>query len=324
MAAFPHLAREGNLVASQWEALQTTDWKERDRQFVRGLQLAGTSGLDLGGVALGFIGMKFSLAAGPFAPLVMYQSASLASSSLANLTESDRDVRHESRTTRDAASLMTSAGMDRQTAHAYAPTADTLLNLTGGTAAVLRQPARNGLNASINAHAERQAFAAPTARGAAPSLDPAHLRTLELHGFKPVDVIPGTNGKVAIIGRPMGGETIGKAGRPTGVHDYADALKKRGYEVEVYNPPERGELERLVTEHLVRQNIPVTREAIQATRLPDAVIKTTKSYQNNLAWAKKMKDEGYTVIDIGNNSGSPLLGAYYEGELGILFPGCTR
>jgi hypothetical protein len=122
----------------------------------------------------------------------------------------------------------------------------------------------------------------------------------------------------------MGGETIGKAGRPTGVHDYADALKKRGYEVEVYNPPERGELRRLVIEHLERQKIPVTEEAIQAARLPDEVIKTTKSYQNNVAWAKRMKDEGYTVIDIGNNSGSPLPGAYYEAELGILFPGRTK
>ncbi len=153
----------------------------------------------------------------------------------------------------------------------------------------------------------------------ATSLDPAHLRTLEFHGFKPVDVLPGTNSKIAIIGRPMGGETIGKAGRPLGVHDYADALRKQGYDVEVYIPPERGELKLLVEQALRKEGKLVTPAAIDAYRLPDDVIRSTTSFKRNMEWAQRMKDEGWTVIDIGNNTKSNSLGAYYEGELKILF-----
>ena len=165
---------------------------------------------------------------------------------------------------------------------------------------------------------------ARAARGVTLSLDAAHLKTLEFYGLKPVGILPGTNGKVAVIGRSMGGKSIGKVGRELGVHDYADALKSLGYEVEVYIPPERGELRQLKIDYLKSQSRPVTEEAISSVRLSDEAIKTTNSYKNNIAWANRMRDEGYTVIDIGNNTSSSSPGAYYEAELDILFPGRVK
>lgn len=152
-------------------------------------------------------------------------------------------------------------------------------------------------------------------------LSPGYLRTLEFHGFKPVDIRPGTNGKIAIIGRPMGGKTIpGKDGRPLGVHDYAESLRKLGYEVEVYTPLQPSDLRQMKLEILKAEGKPVTQQALDAIRFDDDVIKGTQSYKRNMEWAAKMRDEGYTVIDLGNNTGAPELGAFYAGEAQILFP----
>ena len=65
-----------------------------------------------------------------------------------------------------------------------------------------------------------------------------------------------------IIGRPMGGKTIGKDGRPLGVHDYAKSLREKGYIVEAYTPLDRGELRQLKIEALNKQNKPLTEQNI--------------------------------------------------------------
>jgi hypothetical protein len=148
----------------------------------------------------------------------------------------------------------------------------------------------------------------------------AFLRDLEFHGLKPMDIRLGREGKIAVIGRPMGGQTTTNPKRPLGVRDYADKLEKMGCEVEIYEPKERGELRGIKEDILNEQGIAPTDEAIDALRLPDDRIKTTKSYQNQRNWAKKIRDEEWTVIDSGNNTADEFPGAYYDAEIEIFFP----
>ena len=42
--------------------------------------------------------------------------------------------------------------------------------------------------------------------------------------------------------------------------------------------------------------------------------------RENLAWATKLKDEGFTVLDLGNPNSLPAVSAFYEMEKSILFP----
>jgi hypothetical protein len=42
-------------------------------------------------------------------------------------------------------------------------------------------------------------------------------------------------------------------------------------------------------------------------------------FRENQAWAQKLADEGYTVVDIGNPTHQGL-SPFYEMEKGILFP----
>ncbi len=53
----------------------------------------------------------------------------------------------------------------------------------------------------------------------------ADLAKTELNGITPVRVRPGTNGKVAVVGRSMG----------SGVEPYASGLKTQGYDVETFS-----------------------------------------------------------------------------------------
>ena len=53
--------------------------------------------------------------------------------------------------------------------------------------------------------------------------------------------------------------------------------------------------------------------------LPDEVIHTTEFYKQNIKWAQKLVDEGFTVIDIGNPTGKSDLGPFYGGELSTVF-----
>ena len=73
-------------------------------------------------------------------------------------------------------------------------------------------------------------------------------------------------------------------------------------------------------EALKAKGIRLTAEAIDELRLPDDVIKTTQSYQNQRKWAETLRDEDWTVIDLGDNTADEVPGAYYEAELEILFP----
>ncbi len=54
-------------------------------------------------------------------------------------------------------------------------------------------------------------------------------------------------------------------------------------------------------------------------RVPDSVVRNSQLFQENQAWAQKLADQGYTVVDIGNPTQQGL-SQFYEMEKGILFP----
>lgn len=52
--------------------------------------------------------------------------------------------------------------------------------------------------------------------------------------------------------------------------------------------------------------------------LPDEIVKTTEMFRQNVLWARKVVDEGYTVVDIGN-PGFKSPSVFYDGETAVIF-----
>ncbi len=135
------------------------------------------------------------------------------------------------------------------------------------------QPATSGVE-------ETAATRAPS-RGSAG----ADLAKTEINGITPVRVRPGTNGKVAVVGRSMG----------SGVEPYASGLKARGYDVETFSGDQVSEGAQNAWQKLIDKYKP--------NRVPDDAIQNSEMYQENQAWAQKLADQNYTVVDIGDPSG---------------------
>jgi hypothetical protein len=125
--------------------------------------------------------------------------------------------------------------------------------------------------------------------------------------IQPRAVREGNNGKIAVIGQTMGGSPRMKNGvmvREYGVLDYSKKLVEKGYLTELYAgktlPKEiRAELEELS-------------EGGKLWLTPEQ-IRNTKGFRHNSDWAKRMKQEGYTVIDLGNPN-NYMYSAYYAEE----------
>jgi hypothetical protein len=58
----------------------------------------------------------------------------------------------------------------------------------------------------------------------------------------------------------------------------------------------------------------------RTANLPDDIVKTTDLYKENLAWTNKLKNEGCTVLDLGNPNSLSDPSFFYELEKDILFP----
>jgi hypothetical protein len=125
------------------------------------------------------------------------------------------------------------------------------------------------------------------------------LSKVEVDGVKPVRVRQGTNGKVAVIGRNM-----------KYVEAHGAEYQKLGYDTELFNgemlpQAARAELERLKS---------------SGTYLSEAEIPESEIFGANQEWAKKLSDEGYTVVDMGNPAAagpSP----FYDMECETIFGG---
>jgi uncharacterized Zn-binding protein involved in type VI secretion len=135
-----------------------------------------------------------------------------------------------------------------------------------------------------SAPASPPAATAPAAAAPAPvqNPDPVALMNTPVNGITPVDVLPGTNGKVAIIGRSMA----------DAVNPYAAGLAEKGLDVETFagdqiSPEAVSDWESLKNDYAPNY-IP-----------PDKVVES-KMFQNNKAWAQKLVDKGYTIVNVGN------------------------
>jgi uncharacterized Zn-binding protein involved in type VI secretion len=143
-------------------------------------------------------------------------------------------------------------------------------------------------------------------------LSPDALLSTTLVGLTPVAVLPGTNGIVAVIGRSMGNPTN------PGVTAYGAALGGLTPAVEIFDVP-------VVSNEAMdefKEAAAVAKKAFDAglraqKYLTDDELKLTKLYKENVAWAQKLKQEGYTVADLGNpqNLGES---AFYNAEKAAL------
>ena len=120
-------------------------------------------------------------------------------------------------------------------------------------------------------------------------------------GVTPVRAQPGTNGKVAVIGKSMDG----------GVKPYADALRREARTVEIFDGDRipdsaKREFERLRNEYL-------------PGRIPDDVLKESEMFKANQTWIEQMKQEGYTIIDVGNPNADSTSSPFYDMETRIVF-----
>jgi hypothetical protein len=134
------------------------------------------------------------------------------------------------------------------------------------------------------------------------------LTSLDVQGIRAQRVLIGDNGKVAVIGRSMGDFT--QRGE-FGVVDFTRVLRNDlGFDTELFAGKQ------IQPEWF--QEVQALREIHGVDILPDEVIKTTEIYKQNMLWAQKLVDQGYTVVDIGNpgfRGASP----FYDGESSTVF-----
>jgi len=137
------------------------------------------------------------------------------------------------------------------------------------------------------------------------------ISKMDPHGIKAQRILVGDNGKVAVVGRSMGDLKNASRGGEAGVVDYARALRAEGYDTELFAGQQ------------IKQEwfdeIAALRKEYGVDILPDEVIHQTTFYKENIKWAEKLRNENYTVIDIGNPNGKSELGPFYSGELDAIF-----
>ena len=115
--------------------------------------------------------------------------------------------------------------------------------------------------------------------------------------------------KIAIIGRSMGNAEEGLVG----VGDAAAQLKNQGLTPTTFesSPEAWSEFKKTVGNY--RNTI-----GNRTADLPDEIVKTTDLFKENINWASKLKNEGYTVIDLGNPNSLSKPSVFYEMEKSLL------
>lgn len=123
--------------------------------------------------------------------------------------------------------------------------------------------------------------------------NPSHSKAIKRFNEVAVDGIkierhnirPGTNGKVALIGRDMGR-----------IQKYADKLVEEGFDVEIFH---KGWMEKHGKVSPVSELAEIQWAEHITKRLDSAKIRGTQIFQENWHWAEKKKFDSYTVIDTG-------------------------
>ena len=145
---------------------------------------------------------------------------------------------------------------------------------------------------------------APVAEPPPPKTPPkstaAALAGSEFNGVKAARVRPGSDTKVAVVGRNM-----------EAVEKYAKGLEREGYRPELFTGDKISTVAKDDFANLISDYAP--------NRVPDSEIRKSLIFRENEAWAQKLVNEGYTVVDIGNPTQRGL-SPFYEMKKGILFP----
>jgi hypothetical protein len=143
------------------------------------------------------------------------------------------------------------------------------------------------------------------------------IKQLIPYGVKAQRIIPGTNGKVAILGRSMGDMTRADKTEP-GVVDFQHALDSKGFKTERFGGDMVKQEWRDEMAALGKIHGKPGRPGSNFWILPDDIIKNSVVFKENMKWVQKLKDEGYTIVDIGNpnNKGSSV---YYDNEVKLAF-----
>jgi len=117
-------------------------------------------------------------------------------------------------------------------------------------------------------------------------------------------ILQGDPNKVAIMGRNM-----------DAVNQYAAALRSQGIEPYLFSDTMEAGM-----------SIPtVARKEFRDLyrqfdgNIPDAELKASKMFVMNQAWAKLIKSERYTVVDVGNPFNNPTASIFYDAERVIVF-----
>lgn len=136
-----------------------------------------------------------------------------------------------------------------------------------------------------------------------PILDKPTLNTFEVRAdgitLKPDRIRSGTTDKIAVVGRSM-----------PDVRRYAQALKDQGYNVEIFDGPTVS----------VAARSEWTAVTQGGARLSPSELVQTKMFQENAAWAQRLKADGSTIVDIDNPRGQgasdfyPMEGATIFGD----------
>ena len=137
------------------------------------------------------------------------------------------------------------------------------------------------------------------------------ITNLNVYGIQAQKILMGNNGKVAVIGRPMGDLKNSSRGGEVGVVDYTRQLRAQGYDTELFAGSQ--------IKQAWFDEIEALRVKYNTHILPDEVIYKTTFYKENIKWARKLRKKNYAVIDIGNISNNPNLGPFYGGELDAVF-----
>jgi hypothetical protein len=122
----------------------------------------------------------------------------------------------------------------------------------------------------------------------------------EAGGIKAVRIRPGDTNKIAVIGRNMA----------DAVEPYSEALRAKGIKMETFNGD-------MISETATKDWLEL-KAFYSPGRIPDDATKSALMYSENQKWAKKLADEGYTIVDVGN-PGDQGTSLFYEMEKNVLF-----
>ena len=125
------------------------------------------------------------------------------------------------------------------------------------------------------------------------------LYRINANGTKAVQIRQGTNGKVAVMGRDM-----------NTVRPYAEELKAKGYDVEIFDKD--------VVPKAALEEWKDLKAKYAPDYIPDSEVTKSSLFKANKEWVEKLVNNDYTVTDIGSSLGASA-SPFYNMEKATIF-----